>query len=401
MVDKEVNKERMWYCNNGNTCYGPISIEELRQLALRRAFGSSDLLWRKGMVGWVDATKIEELHVDSGSLYELHTLADKNITLGDILTARVSVLRNIPEQLQPHVSLDPTDAELAQLCRELSRGEDKQLALGFQLVGRPRFRDWFHCLSFDAPIRDSDSVIAKAVIAYLYLLFFILRFGLIVISFEITAIFLLVGFNRYFRWLRSGPLNLMSGIFQWFPLPGFSTRFFLFAAVDGDKVVVACDGKRAECLPRQISTAAGIWQSLRFPRHGGTEITLSGVSKSYFDWVRQLAVDVTATFPNGAPPLVVRAAAISSVVSAPVVKVDINSAPVEALADLPGVGAVLARKALDIRENTGGFVSFENFVEAVGLKPHIIERIRALVVVGPVSEARVPEAAPKGRIVDF
>ena len=401
MVDKEVIKERMWYCNNGNTCYGPISIEEVRQLALRRAFGSSDLLWRKGMVGWVDATKIEELHVDSASLYELHTVPDKRINLGDILEARGSVLRNIPAQLQPYVSLNISGAELLQLRSKLSCGEDAQLALGFQLVGRPRFRDWFHCLSFDAPIRDSDSVIAKAVIAYLYLLFFILRFGLIVISFEITAIFLLVGFNRYFRWLRSGPLNLMSGIFQWFPLPGFSTRFFLFAAVDGDKVVVACDGKRAECLPRQISTAAGIWQSLRFPRHGGTEITLSGVSKSYFDWVRQLAVDVTATFPNGAPPLVVRAAAISSVVSAPVVKVDINSAPVEALADLPGVGAVLARKALDIRENTGGFVSFENFVEAVGLKPHIIERIRALVVVGPVSEARVPEAAPKGRIVDF
>ena len=401
MVDKEVIKERMWYCNNGTTCYGPISIEEVRQLALRRAFGSSDLLWRKGMVGWVDATKIEELHVDSGSLYELHTVVDKNITLGDILTARVSVLRNIPEQLQPHVSLDPSDAELAQLCRELARGEDKQLALGFQLVGRPRFRDWCLCFSNDIPIRDSDSVIAKAVIAYLYLIFVILRIGLIVISFEITFIFLLVGFNRYFRWLRSGPLNLISGIFQWFPLPGFSTRFFLFAALDGNKVVISCDGKRAQFSPLQIPAAEGIWESLRITGHGGSEIVLSGVSKSYFAWLRQLAADATARLPNGAPPLVVRAPAISGVVSAPVVKVDINSAPVEALANLPGVGAVLARKALDIRENTGGFVSFENFVEAVGLKPHIVERIRALVVVGPVSEARVPEAAPKGRIVDF
>lgn len=399
MVNIKVNEERMWYCNNGNTCYGPISIKEVQQLARRRAFGSSDLLWRKGMVGWVDATKVEELHVDSGSLYALHTVADKNITLGDILTARVAVFRNIPEQLQPHVSLDPTDAELAELCRELSRGEHKQLALGFQLVGRPRFRDWFHCLSFDPPIRDSDSVIAKAVTAYLYLLFFISRIGLIAISFEITAIFLLVGFNRYFRWLRSGPLNLMSGIFQWFPLPGFSTRFFLFAAVDGDKVVISCDGKRAECLPRQISSPAGIWQSVRFPRHGGTEITLSGVSKSYFDWLLQLAADVTTTFPNGAPPLVVRAPVISGAVTPQNVKLDINSAPLEALADLPGIGAVLARKALDLREKTGGFVSLESFTEALGLKPHIVERIRTLVAVGPVSEA--PAEVLKGRMVDF
>ena len=399
MTNEAVNLGRMWYCNNGSTCYGPISIEEVRQLALRRALGSADLLWRKGMVGWVDATKIEELHGESGSLYELHTVVDKNINLGDILTARVSVLRNIPEQLQPHVSLDPSDAELAQLCRELSRGEDKQLALGFQLVGRPRFRDWFHCLSFDAPIRDSDSVIAKAVIAYLYLLFVLLRIGFILISFEITAIFLLVGFNRYFRWLRSGPLNLMSGIFQWFPLPGFSTRFFLFTAVDGDKVVISCDGKRAECLPRKILSPAGIWESVRFPRHGGTQIILSGVSKSYFDWLLQLAADVTTTFPNGAPPLVVSAPAISGPVSLPDLKVDVNSAPVEALADLPGIGAVLARKALDIREKTGGFVSLESFTEALGLKPHIVERIRTLVVVGPVSEA--PAEVLKGRMVDF
>ena len=401
MTNEAVNLGRMWYCNNGSTCYGPISIEEVRQLALRRAFGSSDLLWRKGMVGWVDATKIEELHVDSASLYELHTVPDKRINLGDILEARVSVLRNIPAQLQPYVSLNISGAELLQLRSKLSCGEDAQLALGFQLVGRPRFRDWFHCFSFDAPIRDSDSVIAKAVIAYLYLLFVLFRIGFILISFEITFIFLLVGFNRYFRWLRSGPLNLISGIFQWFPLPGFSTRFFLFAALDGNKVVISCDGKRAQFSPLQIPAAEGIWESLRITGHGGSEIVLSGVSKSYFAWLRQLAADATARLPNGAPPLGVRAPAISGVVSAPVVKVDINSAPVEALANLPGVGAVLARKALDIRENTGGFVSFENFVEAVGLKPHIIERIRALVVVGPVSEARVPEAAPKGRIVDF
>jgi len=399
MTNEAVNLGRVWYCNTGDTCYGPITIEEVRHLAGQRTLGESDLLWRKGLVGWANATKIEELQVSSASLYELHTVPDKRINLGHIVKARVSILRNIPAQLQPYVSLNLSGAELLQFRSKLSCGEDAQLALGFQLVGRPRFRDWFHCLSFDAPIRDSDSVIAKAVIAYLYLLFVLLRIGFILISFEITFIFLLVGFNRYFRWLRSGPLNLMSGIFQWFPLPGFSTRFFLFAAVDGDKVVISCDGKRAECLPRQISSPAGIWQSVRFPRHGGTEITLSGVSKSYFDWLLQLAADVTTTFPNGAPPLVVRAPAISGVVSAPVVKVDINSAPVEALADLPGIGAVLARKALDIREKTGGFVSLESFTEALELKPHIVERIRTLVAVGPVSEA--PAVVLKGRMVDF
>ena len=44
-------------------------------------------------------------------------------------------------------------------------------------------------------------------------------------------------------------------------------------------------------------------------------------------------------------------------------------------------------------------MSLESFTEALGLKPHIVERIRTLVVVGPVSEA--PAEVLKGRMVDF
>ena len=399
MVDKEVNKERMWYCNNGNTCYGPISIEELRQLALRRAFGSSDLLWRKGLVGWANATKIEELQVDSVSLYELHTLPDKRINLGDILEARVSVCRNIPEQLQPYVSLNLTDAELPQLRPPLSRKGDTPLVLGFQLVGRPRFRDWVHCLSSDRLARDDDGPFVVLLLSIFQLYLALFRVGLLIITAEITIIFVLTGTERYFRWLRSAPLNLFSQILQWFLPRSFIARFCLFAAVDGNKIVFSCDGKRAQCLPRHILSPAGIWSSLHVSGHGGTEIKVTGVSRSYFDWLTQLAAEVTAPFPKGAPPLVVSAPAISGPVSPPDLKVDVNSAPVEALADLPGIGAILARKAFDIREQTGGFVSLESFAEALGLKPHIIERIRTIVVVGPVSEA--PAEVLKGRMVDF
>ena len=66
---------------------------------------------------------------------------------------------------------------------------------------------------------------------------------------------------------------------------------------------------------------------------------------------------------------------------------------------MPGVGPILANKAVGARQASGGFATVEAFGEAIGLKPHMVERIRPLVVVGPIkSHTLSPQA---GRIVDF
>ncbi|HOL52247.1 MAG TPA: GYF domain-containing protein [Bacillota bacterium] len=79
--------------------------------------------------------------------------------------------------------------------------------------------------------------------------------------------------------------------------------------------------------------------------------------------------------------------------------VDLNNDPEEAIAALPGVGTILAKKAVSIRQSSGGFATVEAFAEALGLKPHMVERIRPLVKLG-VRKLEVPPAT-KTRVVDF
>lgn len=78
---------------------------------------------------------------------------------------------------------------------------------------------------------------------------------------------------------------------------------------------------------------------------------------------------------------------------------DLNNDPEEAIAALPGVGTILAKKAVSIRQSSGGFATVEAFAEALGLKPHMVERIRPLVKLG-VRKLEVPPAT-KTRVVDF
>lgn len=77
---------------------------------------------------------------------------------------------------------------------------------------------------------------------------------------------------------------------------------------------------------------------------------------------------------------------------------ELNTASEEAIAKLPGIGAVLAKKAIQFRNTNGSFRSLEEFTDLLGLKPHIVERIRPLVNVNAVSPA---PSQPSGRVVDF
>ncbi|MDM5329952.1 helix-hairpin-helix domain-containing protein [Neobacillus sp. CF12] len=78
--------------------------------------------------------------------------------------------------------------------------------------------------------------------------------------------------------------------------------------------------------------------------------------------------------------------------------IDLNKASDLELAGLPGVGPILAKKAIMERDRIGGFRSLEDFSQLLGLKPHIVEKIRPLVAVGP---AEAPPQKWSGRMVDF
>jgi hypothetical protein len=76
---------------------------------------------------------------------------------------------------------------------------------------------------------------------------------------------------------------------------------------------------------------------------------------------------------------------------------DINTASEAQLAALPGVGVVLAKRAIAERERTGAFPSVDAFAEVLELRPHILERLRPRLRAGD----RPTPPAPRGRVVDF
>lgn len=77
--------------------------------------------------------------------------------------------------------------------------------------------------------------------------------------------------------------------------------------------------------------------------------------------------------------------------------VDLNRAGAAELADLPGIGIVLAKRAIDIRDRAGEFDSIDAFGAALELKPHVLERLRPHVV----ATISMPVERSAGRVIDF
>lgn len=117
-------------------------------------------------------------------------------------------------------------------------------------------------------------------------------------------------------------------------------------------------------------------------------------------------IALSATVPQWQPaaqpiaPATSQAVDVEDVIpSLPPTPVDVNNASAESIAAIPGVGSVLAQKAVAERLKRGGFRSLEDFGEAVGLMPHVLERIRPIVVIAPPAVQANPEAST-GRVVD-
>ena len=63
--------------------------------------------------------------------------------------------------------------------------------------------------------------------------------------------------------------------------------------------------------------------------------------------------------------------------------VDVNHAPVEDLADLPGIDAATARRIVAVRDGVGGFSSLEDLGMTMDLPGDVVERLRGRVVCLP------------------
>jgi DNA uptake protein ComE-like DNA-binding protein len=76
--------------------------------------------------------------------------------------------------------------------------------------------------------------------------------------------------------------------------------------------------------------------------------------------------------------------------------VDLNVAPEHTVAALPGVGPILAKLVVEERAARNGFASVDEFGDVLGLKPHVLERLRGHVFTGPRPVRHRP-----GRQVDY
>lgn len=83
--------------------------------------------------------------------------------------------------------------------------------------------------------------------------------------------------------------------------------------------------------------------------------------------------------------------------------IDINTASESELASLPGIGSILAKKAINHRVTKGSFNSIDEFSETLSLKPHVLERIKPLITITVLKhEHREGNTSNKsGRIIDF
>ena len=73
------------------------------------------------------------------------------------------------------------------------------------------------------------------------------------------------------------------------------------------------------------------------------------------------------------------ASGVESGPAAPGGKVSLNSATIEQLDALPGIGPVTAQQIVDFRETNGGFGSIEELDAVPGIGPARLEQLRALV----------------------
>ena len=70
---------------------------------------------------------------------------------------------------------------------------------------------------------------------------------------------------------------------------------------------------------------------------------------------------------------------IKVVIEESMIQVSINTAGIDELSSLPGIGPVLASRIIEYRENHGKFKCLEEIKKVKGIGPHIYSRIAAMI----------------------
>lgn len=83
---------------------------------------------------------------------------------------------------------------------------------------------------------------------------------------------------------------------------------------------------------------------------------------------------------------------------APPEKTDLNACTEQQLSALPGVSVAMAKRAIEMRKESGGFVSVADFNERLGLAPHFAVQIESLACAHPAAEAA--SILDGGRVLD-
>ncbi|MDR2712508.1 MAG: helix-hairpin-helix domain-containing protein [Clostridiales bacterium] len=79
-------------------------------------------------------------------------------------------------------------------------------------------------------------------------------------------------------------------------------------------------------------------------------------------------------------------------------KINLNTASEHQLTSLPGVGVALAKRAVEIRTQIGGFISVEDFIQRLALMPHFAVQIENLAFIEP---GPIPPPENTGRVIDI
>lgn len=82
-------------------------------------------------------------------------------------------------------------------------------------------------------------------------------------------------------------------------------------------------------------------------------------------------------------------------------RIDINTASEEQIASVPGVGSIFAAKIVALRKQENGFHSFDHFVQALSVKPHLAEKMKSHMKFSDTSRTNQEVKRAEGRIVDF
>ena len=81
--------------------------------------------------------------------------------------------------------------------------------------------------------------------------------------------------------------------------------------------------------------------------------------------------------------------------------IDINSCGESDFVSLPGVSIVMAKRAIQYREEHNGFSSKEEFFDTIQLKPHFIVQIQEMVECKPLKNQTIPNDEGPGRKLDL